>query len=288
MTVLKGFDFSNPDSLKKAEENGEEQHFLRYVKHGEEITVGLLKPSEYALVQVYDIYPITGTVRVPDEDFLFPSAKAEMFRLADILKKECGAEEFKKKATPEQYKTFKETTGAEWIAKLKEAYRFDTQERFLFGFYDFETGAPFVMQTTKKQAEGIYKKIAAAWELDEDGSCEAMEYAFTVSKGTGGFALDVDTKKKVFKLPLNLQENHRQWREQEITEEQFSTAHNVLSVEAQKEVIKKFAAKHPDFDLKSVIGEDTPPSNTNTLPQFHVPETDGVPVEDIKDEELPF
>lgn len=280
MTVLKGFDFSKPDSIQSAESNEEEAHFLRYVKAGETITVGLLAPTEYAQVKVYDVYPLTGTVGIPEED-LFKKAKEEMFRLADILKEECGAEEARKNMTPDQYKAFKESEGAEWIAKLKEAYRFDTQERFLFGFYDFETGKPFVMQTTKKQAEGIYKKIAGAWTPKKAGQkAQAEKFAFTISKGTGGFALDVDTE-------TDIEEKHLEWAKQEIPVEDFDNAHFKLSVDAQKEVIKTFASAHEGFDLAKVIGtasESKSQDESNSGDPFA---NTGQPI-DISDDDLPF
>jgi len=278
MTVLKGFDFSKPDSVQQAEGNEQEEHFLRYVKKDETITVGLLSPNEYAQVKVYDVYPLTGTVGIPQED-LFKKAKEEMFRLADELKEECGAEEARKNMTPDQYKAFKEGEGAEWIAKLKEAYRFDTQERFLFGFYDFETGTPFVMQTTKKQAENIYKKIAGAWTPKKAGAkSQAEKFAFTISKGTGGFALDVDTDTEV-------EDKHLEWSKQEISEEQFSSAHFTLSVEAQKEVIKTFASSHEGFDLEKVIGQvsSTKEETKKDDPFDNV----GHPL-DLSDDDLPF
>jgi len=285
MTVLKGFDFSNPESLKKAEENNEEEvHFLRYLKRGEELTVGLLRPTEYAAVEVYDVYPLTGTVGVPQENDLFPEAMKEMFRLADELKEECGAEEARKNMTPEQYKDFKETEGAKWIAKLKEAYRFKAQTRFLFGFYDFKTGEPFVMQTTQKQAEGIFKKISNAWTSVNAGTpCQAEMFGYTLSKGTGGFSVDVDTNTMLAIMSPEDQEKHKEYRKQEITAEEFSEAHHTLSLEAQKEVIKKFAVSHPGFDTQKVIGETV----INVDLDVKVDDIVGT-VLDVTDEELPF
>lgn len=295
--VVKGFDFSKHDSVKNAESNEQEEHFYRYVKAGETITVGLLQPSEYAQVPVYDVYPLTSTVGIPQED-LFKKAKAEVMRLADIEKaKSLGydPDSYGIKQAAEDYKNmsdndkeaYKLGAGKEWYRLIKEAYRLAEQVRFLFAFYDFETGSPFVIQTTKKQAEGIYKKIAAAWTAEEGEAPEAEEYAFTISKGTGGFALDINTKKKVFKLSEEDQEKHAEWRTQQVTEEQFDNAHFKLSTEAQKEVIKTFASDKDGFDLSKVIG------TVEEKPQEESPKNDdpfsdtGKPL-DISTDDLPF
>lgn len=285
MAVLKGFDFSNPDAIKDAEDNNQEEHFLRYVKKDETIQVGLLAPTEYAHVTVYDVYPLTGTIGVPTEEDLFSKAKSEMMNLADIAKAEALGLDVKeatdtyKKMSPAEKDKFKKGAGKEWHALISEAYRLDTQERFLFGFYDFETGKPFVMQTTKKQAEGIYKKISDAWTPKKAGAkAEAEKFGYIISKGTGGFAIAVDTD-------MDIEDKHREWAKQVISEEEFSTAHIPLSVQAQKEVIKQFAQPHDRFNLEKIIGttsvgEDTkqesPKDGNMRLPL------------DVTEEELPF
>lgn len=295
MAVTKGFDFSNPDSIKNAENNEEAtEHFYRYVKAGETISVGLLQPSEYAQVEVYDVYPITQTVGIPQED-LFKKAKEEMFRLADIAKMNAlgvdtvkEATEMYNKMSPKEKESFKEDEGSEWYKLIKESYRLDKQVRFLFGFYDFNTGSPFVIQTTKKQAEGIYKKIAGAWTPNTAGIKQAEAFGFTISKGTGGFSLDVDTNIMIAMMSPEEQEKHRELRAQEITEEQFSTAHYVLSVDAQKDAIKEFASHHPDFDLEKVIGGVSEKTGTKEeSPQDDQFSNVGQPL-DISDDDLPF
>lgn len=286
MAVTKGFDFANGDNIRSAESNEKDEHFYRYVKAGEAISVGLLAPSEYAQVDVYDVYPITQTVGIPQED-LFLKAKEEMFRLADVAKMKALGVDTVKEATemynamsPKEKESFKNKEGSEWYELIKEAYRLDKQVRFLFGFYDFETGSPFVIQTTKKQAEGIYKKIAEAWVTPENGQAPAEMFAYKITKGTGGFALDVDTTKMLMTMPPEVQEKHKGLRNQVISEEQFSTAHYVLSVEAQKDVIKEFASHHPDFDLEKVIGGVSEKTETQ--------EENITEVEDIQESELPF
>ncbi|WKV24064.1 hypothetical protein PSYJYH_000029 [Bacillus phage PSYJ-YH] len=295
MAVTKGFDFSNTDSVRNAESNEKEEHFYRFVKAGDNISVGLLAPSEYAQVDVYDVYPITQTVGIPEED-LFNKAKQEMMRLSDIEKatsmglepNEEGikqATENYKNMSPQEKESYKNGAGKEWHNLIKEAYRLDKQVRFLFGFYDFETGSPFVIQTTKKQAENIYKKIAEAWVTPEGGQAPAEMFAYKITKGTGGFALDVDTTKMLMTMPPEVQEKHRELRSQVISEDQFSTAHFVLSVEAQKDAIKEFASHHSDFNLESVISgveskETTSQSDSN--------QSNNGNQLDIQDDDLPF
>ena len=295
MAVTKGFDFANGDNIKSAESNEKEEHFYRYVKAGESISVGLLRPSEYAQVDVYDIYPITSTVGIPEEDLFF-KAKKEMMRMADIEKAvslgldpdEKGikqATETYKNMSPQEKETYKKGAGKKWHDLIKEAYRLDKQVRFLFGFYDFETGSPFVIQTTKKQAENIYKKIAEAWVTPEGGQAPVEMFAYKITKGTGGFALDLDSSKMLMTLPPEDQAKHKELREQVISEDQFSSAHFVLSVEAQKDAIKEFASHHPDFDLESVIGGV---ESTETSTQGNEPiSTAGEPI-DLDTDDLPF
>lgn len=290
MTVLKGFDFSKPDNIKNAESNEETEHFYRYVKAGETISVGLLKPSEYAQVEVYDVYPITQTVGIPQED-LFLKTKTEMFNLADKAKAEAlgmsekEATEAYKKMAPDEKEAFKKGKGAIWYYLLVQGYRFDKQVRFLFAFYDFNTGSPFVIQTTKKQAEGIYKKISAAWTPASEGAVPQAEmFAYTISKGTGGFTVDVDTNKMIVTMSPEEQTKHKELRSQVIPEQEFDNAHFVLSVDAQKEAIKTFAKEHPDLDLSKIF-EDVAEKEPETEDIFS--RNEGQPL-DISDDDLPF
>ncbi|WDS60668.1 hypothetical protein BC7_00071 [Bacillus phage BC-7] len=297
MTVLKGFDFSKKENINNASETNEEkEHFFRYVKADEEIQVGLLAPTEYANLQVYDIYPITkGAVQIPKND-LFAKAKAEMMRLSDIAKMEALGVSTVKEATdmynkmaPTEKESFKKTSGgAIWHHLIREAYRLATQERFLFGFYDFKTGSPFVIQTTKKQAEGIYKQILDANTPKKEGAKSSAEkFAYIIRKGTGGFKLEVDTDTEIAELSEEEKYNHEQWRKQEISEEQFSTAHFELSEEGIQDVIKTFASDHPEFVISNVFTVEEKKEEKSSLENPFYVRNEGQPL-DISDDDLPF
>ncbi|PFA41984.1 hypothetical protein [Bacillus thuringiensis] len=272
MAIVKG-----TDALKPAEKDNNsgnssenEDRVLRYLKKDEAIRVRLLGAEEFARVPVYDIYPLTGTIGIPKGINHFEEGKKILFANADKIKKDLDVDAKRTEMTDVQFKAFKEGEGSEWVAALKEAYRLDQESRFLFGFVDLETGKPFLLQATEKQAPLIQKTIQGM-------QGQADSFAFAVSKATGGFSIMPD-----FATPLTEAEKKiiEESRGLEIPVELFEEAHFSPSEVFQLEVLKQMG--HFEEYLKTVK-----PEASSTDGQASKPEETGEPL-DIQDDALPF
>lgn len=272
MAIVKG-----TDALKPAEKDNNsgnssenEDRVLRYLKKDEAIRVRLLGAEEFARVPVYDIYPLTGTIGIPKGTNHFEEGKKILFANADKIKKDLDVEAKRKEMTDVQFKAFKEGEGSEWVAALKEAYRLDQESRFLFGFVDLETGKPFLLQATEKQAPLIQKTIQGM-------QGQADSFAFTVSKATGGFSIMPD-----FATPLTEAEKKviEETRGLEIPVELFEEAHFSPSEDFQLEVLKQMG--HFGEYLKTVK-----PDTSSNEGQASKPE-EPIDLSNIQDDDLPF
>ncbi|PHB23086.1 hypothetical protein COE80_19430 [Bacillus pseudomycoides] len=250
MSIVKGGDALT--SNENVNNGGtSEEHVLRYLKADESIRVRLLSSEEIAKVEVYDIYPLTGTIGVPDGFNHFKTASEELFKKADELKEALGYkkdDKIRDILSEADYKTFIAGKGKEWYDTLKEAYRLTTEHRFLFGFIDLVTGNPFVMQATKKQAPKIHEKIKKL-QPQKDA------FAFRVSKATGGFDIEVDFD------PLTPDESTIVERTKtfEIPVETYGEAHFKPNEDFQLDVLKKFGFDMPKLGAKTseTTQEDT-------------------------------
>ncbi len=266
MAIVKGTDALKPAEKENNQGNSteNEDRVLRYLKKDEAIRVRLLGAEEFARVPVYDIYPLTGTIGIPKGANHFEEGKKILFANADKIKKDLDVDAKRKEMTDVQFKAFKEGEGSEWVAALKEAYRLDQESRFLFGFVDLETGNPFLLQATEKQAPLIQKTI-------ENMQGQADQFAFTVSKATGGFSIMPD-----FATPLTEAEMKvvDETRGLEIPVDLFEEAHFSPSEDFQLEVLKQMG-HFGDYLAGAQKSEASKPEET------------GEPL-DIQDEDLPF
>ncbi|MGI8362736.1 hypothetical protein [Bacillus cereus] len=272
MAIVKGTDALKPaeNTNNSGNSSENEDRVLRYLKKDEAIRVRLLGAEEFARVPVYDIYPLTGTIGIPKGTNHFEEGKKILFANADKIKKDLEVDIKRKEMTDVQFKAFKEVIGSEWVATLKEAYRLAQESRFLFGFVDLETGKPFLLQATEKQAPLIQKTI-------ENMQGQADQFAFTVSKATGGFSIMPD-----FATSLSQGEEDivKKTRGLEIPVELFEEAHFSPSEDFQLDVLKQMG--HFDEYLKTVK-----PDTSSNDGQSSKPEETGNPL-DISDEDLPF
>ncbi|MCU5455269.1 hypothetical protein OCA97_14825 [Bacillus cereus] len=271
MAIVKGTDALKPaENSNQGNSSENEDRVLRYLKKDEAIRVRLLGAEEFARVPVYDIYPLTGTIGIPKGINHFEEGKKILFANADKIKKDLDVDDKRKEMTDVQFKAFKEGEGSEWVAALKEAYRLDQESRFLFGFVDLETGKPFLLQATEKQAPLIQKTIQGM-------QGQADSFAFAVSKATGGFSIMPD-----FATPLTEAEKKiiEETRGIEIPVELFEEAHFSPSEDFQLEVLKQMG--HFGEYLKTVK-----PDTSSNEGQASKPVETGEPL-DIQEKDLPF
>ncbi|MED1211922.1 hypothetical protein, partial [Bacillus paranthracis] len=258
MAIVKGTDALKPaENSNQGNSSENEDRVLRYLKKDEAIRVRLLGAEEFARVPVYDIYPLTGTIGIPKGTNHFEEGKKILFANADKIKKDLDVEAKRKEMTDVQFKAFKEGEGSEWVAALKEAYRLDQESRFLFGFVDLGTGKPFLLQATEKQAPLIQKTI-------ENMQGQADQFAFSVSKATGGFSIMPD-----FADPLSQGEEEivKKTKGLEIPVELFEEAHFSPSEDFQLEVLKQMGhfkeyLATVKTESSSTDGQDSNPEET--------------------------
>lgn len=151
MTIVKGL-----NAIEKLSETKETtKNALRYVKAGESIVVGIPSTEEVAQVFVHNVFGVFNSCLCTKED-LFDKA-------VDYLYSKANAE------TDEEVKK-----------DLKDkAYQLKAKPRFLFGFYDLETGEPILIDASKKQGQSLFGIISEYRE-------ELGQYAFKLSKAEGG------------------------------------------------------------------------------------------------------
>ncbi|WP_144651058.1 hypothetical protein [Bacillus cereus] len=276
MAIVKG-----TDALKPAEKKGSEDRVLRYIKAGESIKVRLLGAQEFARVPVYDIYPLTGTVGIPQGVNHFEAGMKILFTHADDIKANLDVDKKREEMTDVQFKDFKEKEGKVWVDALQEAYRLDEESRFLFAFVDAETGQTFVMQASENAGAAIQQTI-------ESYQAQKDMMLYTITKAKGGFQVlpDMSTFNALTPEQTKIIEDTK---DLDVPVELFAEAHfqpneafqlDVLAKMNEGGVAKGLLTEYVEAEkakLEASKPADNAPKDTNV----------GEPL-DIEEEDLPF
>lgn len=278
MAIVKGTDALKPVEKDNNEDNTEDR-ILRYIKADEEIKVRLLGDQEFARVNAYDIYPLTGTIGIPEVKDHFEEGKKILFKEADRLKKELGVDKKRKEMNDIQFKAAKKSELKPWVDALTEAYRLEKGVKFLFAFIDAESGKPFLMQASENAAPVIQKTIAESQEQKD-----IMLFKLTKSKGGFTVAPDMTSFGKLTPEQAAIIEDTKDF---EAPIELFGEAHIKPTEKYQLEVLKKMNETEgqskglfTEYLAANTISGDTTSTTDNST-------ADREPL-DIQDEDLPF
>ena len=213
----------------------QKKNALQYIKAGTSLNVCIPSTEEVAQVYVHNVYGVFNSFQCENGD-LVCKAVDYLYKEANNLPEGAKKEELKLKA-----------------------YQLKAKPRFLFGFYNFETGEPILIDLSKKQGQSIFSTINEY--RDELGT-----YAFKLAKLDGG----VMSLTPILKGLTDAEKaNFEAVKGKEINTELYENAIFKRDMEGQIEDLTKFG-----FPVDKI---------TNVAPA-----TAQIADEVVEDEDLPF
>ena len=211
------------NAIEKLNETKEStKNALRYLKAGDSVVVSVPSTEEVAQVYTHGVFGVFNSCQCTKED-LFDQAVDYLYSQANVETNEDKKKELKDKA-----------------------YQLKAKPRFLFGFYDLETGEPLLIDASKKQGQSLFSIISEYKE-------ELGSYAFKLSKADGGVLSLTPILKG---LTATQKENFEKTKGVELDGTLYEKAIFKRDTNGQIEDLKKFG-----FDVSLII--DTPQAETN-------------------------
>lgn len=197
----------------------QKKNALQYIKAGTSLNVCIPSTEEVAQVYVHNVYGVFNSFQCENSDLV------------------CKAVDY-------LYKQANNTTDEKKKEELKQkAYQLKAKPRFLFGFYNLETGEPILIDLSKKQGQSIFSTINEY--RDELGT-----YAFKLAKLDGGVMSLTPILKGLTDAEKS---NFEAVKGKEIEASLYENAIFKRDREGQIEDLTKFG-----FPVNAILGNDQP------------------------------